>query len=92
MESVITSSWYVFPGILFNISQSLPSHIVFEMFQAIGNMFGKVLSLDIPQYVETLEAKLNASKECEMVENGQLQNGNVKDEKESVDREKEVGW
>ena len=81
----------MFPGILFNISQSLPSHVVFEMFQAIGNIFGKVLSFDIPEFVQTLEEKLNTSKESKMVENGQLQNGKVQDEKESVDAEKEVG-
>jgi hypothetical protein len=85
-----------FIGVLFNIAQSLPSHVVFEMFQAIGNIFGKVLSFDICQYVQTIEVetlgeKLNESKECEMVENGQLQNGKVHDETDKVDVNKEVG-
>ncbi|XP_028410039.1 HEAT repeat-containing protein 3-like isoform X2 [Dendronephthya gigantea] len=52
-------------GVLFNIAQSLPSHIVFEMFQAICSIFGKVLGHDVGQDLEELsEAKLASSEEC----------------------------
>ena len=81
----------VFPGVLFNIAQSLPSHVVFEMFQAIGNIFGKVLSFDICQCVQALKEKLSNSKESEMMGNGQLENGKVHDEKDKVDVDQEVG-
>jgi hypothetical protein len=81
----------VFPGVLFNIAQSLPSHVVFEMFQAIGNIFGKVLSFDVCQRVQALKEKLSNSKESEMMGNGQLENGKVHDEKDKVDVDQEVG-
>jgi hypothetical protein len=81
----------VFPGVLFNIAQSLPSHVVFEMFQAIGNIFGKVLSFDICRCAQALKEKLSNSKESEMMGNGQLENGKVHNEKDKVDVDQEVG-
>ena len=56
-------------GVLFNIAQSLPSHIVFEMFQAIANIFGKVLGHDVCKDLKALEVKLSNSGECKK-ENG----------------------
>ena len=68
----------------------MPSHVVFEMFQAIGNIFGKVLSFDICQSVQALEEKLKNNEEEEMMENGPSQNGEVHDKKDTVDVGKEV--
>ena len=77
-------------GVLFNIAQSLPSHVVFEMFQAIGNVFGKVLSFDINQCVQALQEKLKNNEEEEMMENGPSQNGEVHDGKDKVDVDEEI--
>ena len=81
----------MFVGVLFNIAQSLPSHTVFEMFQAIGNIFGKVLSFDICQCVQKLEEKLEDNEKVEVIENGWSQNGEVHEGKDKVDVNEKVG-
>ena len=60
------------------------------MFQEIGNIFGKVLSLNICQYIQALEEKFNNSEKCEMMENSQLENEKVDDDCEKVNLDKEV--
>ncbi|XP_046843216.1 HEAT repeat-containing protein 3-like [Xenia sp. Carnegie-2017] len=55
-------------GILFNIASSMPTHTLFEMFQAIGSIFAKVLSYDVTPYTQLLLMKKNDSHKYEMMD------------------------
>ena len=60
------------------------------MFQAIGNIFGKVLGFDICHCVQKREEKLEDEK-VEVIENGRSQNGEVHEGKDKDDVNQKVG-